>query len=153
MSLRTSLLSRIDRIRGIPGQLGLRQYSVMVRVRTWSGARVGLGTKTDTDTYVYTGAGTQNVKVSQLTTKDIVSSGGLYSDGDYKVGPMTPLNLGTGVDLATVDPATSSSPTEVFFKIVGPGFPAAGQWCERISDDTTPNFHHYIVLRARATVP
>lgn len=156
----TTILPALDFIRGIRGQLGLNPFTVTVRVRTWNGARVGLGTKTDTDTVLKVGcacsAGLQPVTVKQLSAKDIVSSGGLYTDNDYRVGPLTPdYNTGGrtgGITDTTINPIPTDSPTEVYFKMTGPGLPVAGQWFKRIRDEETA-LHKYVVIRATAAVP
>ena len=89
MSFRTRLLPVIEKLRGkIPGALDLRVYRVTVRVRTWTGARPGIGTPTDVD-YVLQNAGF-NVKVTMLSTKDVVASSGRYTAGDFRIGPFSP---------------------------------------------------------------
>ena len=106
MSLVSDLLPTIDAIRGaIPGDLGMTDNTVTVRVVVWSGERVGLGTATTTDTPLLTATG-HNPKVRKVSTREVAASGGLFRDGDYKVGPMTP-DQGA-FTMATLDPATTS---------------------------------------------
>lgn len=154
--LATAILPALDGIRGIPGILGLNPFTVTIRVRTWTGVRVGLGTKTDTDTVLTVGCacanGLQPVRVKQLSAKDVVASGGLYTDKDYKVGPLTPTYVTGGVADSTINPPMNANPTEVLFKMTGPGLPAAGQWFQRIRDEETA-LHKYVFLRAIATIP
>jgi len=89
MSFRTRLLPVFEQLRGkIPGALDLRPYKVTVRVRTWTGARPGLGTATDVDVPLYNAG--FNVKVTAISMKDVVASGGRYSAGDFRIGPFTP---------------------------------------------------------------
>ena len=40
----------MDEVRGIAGELGLRPFTVTLRVRTWTGERPNIGTKVDNDT-------------------------------------------------------------------------------------------------------
>ena len=154
MSFRTNLLAAVERIRGaIPGALDLRQHTVTVRVRTWTGARPGLiGTsKTDVDT-VLTNAG-YNPKVTEVSTRDIVASGGVYQQGDYRIGPLTPSYAGGGIALATVDPATTSTAREVLYKIEGQGLPSGGAWFKRVEASMLRNFTNSIVVRRTAVTP
>lgn len=153
MSFASDIRDSLDAIRGIPGEMGLRPHSVTVRVTTWSGARVGLGTATTTSTALYVGAGAQNPKVRQLSQRDVIASGGKYTDQDLRVGPVTPSYTGGGVAHATLDPSTSSSPTEVRFLVEGPGFPSAGALCERVGDETDSALHYYLILRQTGQTP
>lgn len=147
-SFRENLLPILDRIRALPGALDLRTYQVTVRVRDWTGARAGLGTKTDTDTVLLNGG--KNVRVREVPTKDVVASGGLYTQQDLKVGPFTPDWSGGGIDEAIIDPVPGSSPREVFFKVTGSGM-GNGRWYKRIHDETLPNFSRILYLRAIGT--
>ena len=125
MSLVSDILADIDAIRGdIPGYIGLRPFRAYVVTRTWSGGRVGQGAPTTTTTEI-TNAG-RPVKVKQISDADVIQSGGLYNAGDVTVGPFTPAYVGGGVTIATFQPAYGTSPTEVLFKVTGPGYPAAG---------------------------
>lgn len=146
MTFRTALLGTVERLRGrIPGRLDLRPRKVTVRVRTWTGARPGVGTYTDVDT-VLLNAGV-NVKVAQVSTKDIVASGGRYASGDLKIGPITPEYPGGGTPSGVLDPPTTTTAREIFYLLEGPGFPDEGAWCVRVQDDVLPNFHGYVVVR------
>lgn len=151
MSLRSALLPLFDQLRGLPNTLGLRLYKITVRVRTWSGSRVGLGTKTDTDTVLHTQGGAAPVKVRQLTAKDVVASGGLYTAADYEVGPITPAYSGGGYDPSAFDPPETAN-TEVFYQLTGPGFPE-GAWFRKVGSDVSKNFRYTFVLRKTAEVP
>jgi hypothetical protein len=152
MSLRTSLLSAVDAIRGsVPGALDLRQFAVTVRVRTWTGTRVGLGTKTDVDTTLMVGG--YNPNVERISAKDVVASGGLYTAGDYRIGPLTPAYATGGTAVGAINPPTATAPQEVLYHLVGPGLPSGGQWCKRVSDETDANFRYEVVVRAMAVTP
>ncbi len=153
MSFRDDILPDVDSIRGIPGELGLRRFAVSVLVRTHSGARPGIsgGTWTDVTTPLKVAGGTQNPKVTQVTSKDVVASGGLYQVGDFRIGPLTTEWAGGGTPFATLSPATTSTAREVFFVITGPGLPTGGVTCQRVSDETMKNFHVNVIVRAMAT--
>lgn len=150
----SDLLGDLDDIRGIPGELGLRPWTVSVRKRTWSGSRIGQGTKTDTNTtlvHQYEGS-TQPVRVQQMSRKEILASGGQYKDGDYKVGPMTPAYAAQvfgppgGYTDAVLDPAPTTTPTETFYIVSGAGWPAGGGYAEKIGEEIGA-MHYYVMLR------
>ncbi len=153
-ALSEQLKASLDRVRAIPGILGLRPYTVSVRVRTWTGERAGLGTKSDSDTSLTVFDGYQP-RVRQLTEKDVVASGGLYSDQDFEV-MITPAYVGAcgiGGYLTTVfDPATGSNPMEVFFNIKGPGLPTTGGWYKKFSQDVSSVLTNTFILRKTAEI-
>lgn len=153
MTFRDDLLGPLDAIRGIPGELGLRRYAVSVLVRTHSGSRPGIsgGTWTDVTTPLKVSGGAQNPSVTQVTSKDVVASGGLYQVGDYRIGPLTPEWADGGTAYATLSPATTSTAREVFFVLTGPGMPDAGIKCQRVSDEALKNFRINVIVRAMAT--
>ena len=146
----------MDILRGIPGQLGLRLFTVTIVQRTWSGSRVGLGINTDTETGVKVDLGVYQTKVKMIKASDNIASGGLYTDQDLKVGPITPPFPSSGPDgdaITVFDPVVGASPTELFFHVVGPGYPAAGAWFKKISQDVTGNFRYTFIIRKTAEIP
>jgi hypothetical protein len=146
MPLREDLLPVVDMGRAIAGELGLRVYaSVTVRVRTWSGSVTGEGTKTDVDTLLLVGG--QPPKVRQVSQKDIVRSGGLYEEGDLEIGPLTPQYAGGGTSIASLDPAVATRPTEVFYRIAGPGSASGGDWYKKVSDSMDRPFRMMVTVR------
>lgn len=149
MSFRDDLLPDLDAIRGIPGELGLRRFTVTVRVKTTTGVRPGVvgGTTTTVDTVLKVGNGTQNPKVAEVSVRDVVASGGLYETGDYRIGPLTHEWSNGGTSLDTTNPATTSTGREVFYILEGPGFASGGVICKRVSDESLPNFHINVVVR------
>lgn len=155
MTLRSGLLPALDAIRGIPDALGLRLYTVSIRVRTWSGTRPGVDSSTpsDADKYFYVDAGTHRPHVVQVTQRDIIASGGVYQDQDVKVGPITPPYTGGGVDITAFDPAMTSSPVEVFFLISGPGMAAGGSWYRKVGQDVSRPLSYFFTLRRMAETP
>lgn len=133
-------------VRKIPQRdFDLRQYEVVLRTVTWTGRRVGDGTATSADTVLtMDGAGTR-MKLRQVTSREIVASGGKYEEGDFKIGPFTPAFPGGGRAPDFVLPAQSASPTEVRVRVTGPGM--AGVWCSIIDTQTTKNFSYTFTLR------
>lgn len=154
MTLRDSLLSTVDKIRGIPDTLGVRLYTVTIRVRTWTGARPGIGSGVDADSVFWVDGGTHKPRVVQVTSRDVIASGGMYQDQDLKVGPVTPSYSGGGVSVDAIDPPPGVSPAEVFFKIVGPGMESGGSWFKKINTNTLPSpFGYTFVVRATGEAP
>ena len=129
-----ALLPALDSIRGIAGQLGLRPYTVTIYVDVWSGSRVGLGTKTSSSTTLTNTSGppSQPVRVAQVSRKEIIASGGLYTDRDFKIGPMTPAygafinSFAGGNTGAQLDPPPTNAQVEVLWNVIGPGLPGEG---------------------------
>jgi hypothetical protein len=155
-NLRDSLLPVVDVLRGIPGAFGLRLFTVSVVSRSWSGSRVGLGTNADSSTGVKVDLGVYQTKVRQITQKDVVASGGLYSTQDFEIGPITPPFVGSTADgdaITVFDPAASASPLEIFFNIRGPGFPATGGWFRKVSQNVTGSFRYMFVITRTAEIP
>jgi hypothetical protein len=156
MSLRDDLLGVLDAVRGIPDDLGLRQYTVTVRVRTWSGSRPGVdaSTATDVDTPIWVDAGTHKPKVRQVTQREVIASGGIYSDQDLRVGPITPPGPSSdNSDVTVFDPVPGAEPIEIFFKIDGPGMAAGGSWFKKFSQDVTRPLHYEFVVRRTGEIP
>ena len=154
-TLRDALLPAIDALRGIPATLGLRLYSVQVMYQTWSGSRVGMGTRTNSAFQTLKVAtGTAQVAVHQVSQRDIIASGNLYTDQDLKVGPITPPYTGSTKDddqISIFDPP-SSPPTEVWFFVTGPGY-SSGAWFKKVGDDVSRPFSYFIYLRKTGTTP
>jgi hypothetical protein len=149
------LLPALDTIRGIAGELGLRPYTVTVQLLTYDGPRPGTGTKVAGPVLTLfhtTGPNAQPVRVRQLSRKEIVASGGLYTDRDFKVGPMTPAysalinQFAGGVTDAQLDAEATVYPTEVIWAMSGPGLPAAGATFQKIGEEAT-SLHYFVFLR------
>lgn len=161
-SFRDSLLPALDVIRGIPAALGLRLYTVAIVKRTWTGTGIGLGTSGDTTTGLKVDLGIYQTKVRLMTQRDVVASGGFYSDQDFAVGPITPPFAGSTLDndaIAIFNPPIATYPTEIFFNIQGPGLPGtpvapnSGAWFKKISTNVTKSFRYTFVVRRTAEVP
>ena len=160
MTFADDILPDLDDVRGIGGELGLRPFTVKVVVRTWTGARPGLPgtTYTDAPTILTVAAGSQTVKATAITNKDIVSSGGQYTDQDIKVGPITPAYAATygldgGYQTSQIDPATTATAREVFWNVAGPGMPAGGGWCDKIGQEVDSALHYYAIVRRNGKQP
>lgn len=156
-TLRDSLLPALDAIRGIPVVLGLRPHTVSVFQRVYSGTSTGIGNSVDVTTSLRIDLGTfSQLKVRNVTQRDIIASGGLYTDQDVVVGPITPPFTGSAADndaISVFDPPPNGSPTEVFFKITGPGYPATGAYFKKIGQRVDQPFRFMLYLRKTAEIP
>lgn len=152
-----NLVPGLDRLYGIPGKLGLSQWSFTVRVRVWTGARAGLGSFVDEDVPLKVDRGQQNPRVERLSAKDVVASGGEFTDAQYRIGPIAPgttyRNPITG-QTSTVghlfgdfNPSKTSSSTEVFLLLSGPGLPSGYNVCKKIREDTITSLGWYITVQ------
>lgn len=88
MTLRDSLRTVASRCRAIPGQLGLRPYTVDLVVSSWTGAHAGEGTQTQTVTPLVEYSG-QPPKVKDADERRVAM--GLADVGEKTIGPMTPV--------------------------------------------------------------
>ena len=161
---RDVILGPLDIVRGVGGLLGLRVYTVSVLVRTWDGPRPGVGFSSDVTTQLTNalpGGGRTPVHVKQVSRRDVIASGGVYADRDVRVGPLTPpypagIGFPTGgFDDATADPAipVSQKPVEIFWNVVGPGWPVGtGGWAEKVGEEFTA-LHLNVILRATGRSP
>lgn len=153
LTLRDSLLPAVDTIRGIPAQFGLRLHTVQIVLRTWTGTRVGLGTNADTSTGIKQDLGIYPIKVRNVSEREVVASGGVYTDQDVVVGPITPPFAGSTLDndaISIFDPTPGTSPAEVFFKITGPGYPTTGAWFKKLSQNVSKPMRYTFVCRKTA---
>lgn len=162
--LRDSLLPVFDTVaRGIPNILGLRQYDVSLRIVRWSGARPGLGTKTVINhpiTVNQNQTGNNRPKVVLVSTRELIASGGKYTDGDYRIGPLTPqytdINGDTyGTLPSDIEQAVRDNPQEIFFNMKGPGMSdqVNGDWFKMVEANFSRNFGYTIVIRKTGQTP
>ena len=161
---RDQFLPLIDLIgQGLPNMFGLRQYDVSLSVVAWTGSRPGLGTNT-VATYPITvnqnKAGNNRPKVAQLSTREVLASAGLYVEGDYRIGPLTPHYVTVdgyafGTLPGDIEKALQTNPQEIFFNLNGPGMsdPTGGDWFKLVKANFANNFHYDIVIRKTAQKP
>lgn len=151
MSFRTDILEAIEDIRSVPGDLDIRQHRVFVVVRAWDGPRVGVGLSTTTETELLVSG--YPPKVREMSLKDVVASGGLYVAGDIEVGPITPNHAKGGTAPSVYNPDVGSTPSEVYFRVEGPGLPTGGAHFSRVGDSTMKSFSHKLTLRQSGRQP
>lgn len=149
-----NIRASLDKIRGIPAILGLRPYSLSVRIRSWSGERIGLGTATIVDQDLSVADGYQP-RIRQLSQKDILASNGLYSDQDLEI-LLTPLFVSIcgigGYSTDSFDPPIYPNPIEILFNIKGNGHPPEGSWYKKISQSTDLALTFTIIIRKTGEV-
>jgi len=150
-----AVLPALEMCRTIEGRLGMRVYTVKLRRRFTSGERPGVGGYTDLPDVLIQNVGSDGftcpVHVKQLSRQDVLSSGGRYQAGDWRVGPMTPqfaeqlFNYAAGYTDATLDPAPTGSTVEVFWVINGPSLPRDSIMV-KVGEEATA-FHYNLIMR------
>ncbi|HEY2516955.1 MAG TPA: hypothetical protein VGI39_39055 [Polyangiaceae bacterium] len=156
-SLAQGLLPLLDSVRGISGALGFRPISVTIRVISWPGAPSRGAPTSLVDTPLLVGWATQNPRVLQLTDRDVIASGGLYTTQDFKVGPLTPAFAASpGIPSGGYLPSQLDPPVggvgatkEILFKLTGGGFQFP-VWFERKGDQVASATRYFLVLRRSA---
>lgn len=119
MTLRDALLPAIAAIRSIPGQLGIRPYTVAIIRGTWSGTNTGRGTSIDEQWPITEGNG-QPPKVRELGTEELAL--GNLGKGAIRIGPITPGFPGGGNPLELLKPCVTAGQT-VHVVLTGPEYP------------------------------
>ena len=140
-----------DNMRAIacPSTFDVIADQLTIRTRTWSGPSGlrGEPPKVDVDLVLL-----QNYRIGPVSTREILSSGGRYEDGDITVGPITPAwNTGTasgGYSVAQLNP-DGSEQIEIIYVITGTH---AGEY-QLVQAKTWKRFSYFLVLRRRITTP
>lgn len=161
-NLRDELLPMVNELRQLPTEFGIRLYTVTMRVSTWNKVNTvfdvpGEGTETITDyPLVLDGyGGTTLPKVTKISTKDIIASGGLYTDGDYKIDFITPQHIvedcmggfaAGGVPIIGFELDEKSVATQITYVLTGPEFPM-GALFKKIETWTSNPFRYTFVVR------
>lgn len=165
-TLREELLSMVNEMRQLPTLFGIRLYTVTVRVTSFTGGIFnvpGEGTKTVVETPIYLDGYTTLPKVTVLSTRDIIASGGLYTDGDYKIDFITPfytdvtacpygtIDVG-GIAINLFDPTPIDDTVEIVYILTGPEFPT-GALFKKIQTYAYKPFTYSIVVRKIGVQP
>jgi len=145
VSFRTALLPVVDEIRSIAGPMGfdIRTSHLTIRTRVWSGGRAGLGSPHDEDIVL-----APHYKVSQLSAREVASSGGRFELEDVRVGPITPKEGDTGYSLSELAPDGSDG-VEILYILTGPH---DGEYGLVQAIKSRP-FRYELVLRRRRRTP
>ncbi len=126
--------------RAIPGQLGIRPYSVAVLTGTWSGSNTGRGAETSASVAI-TEAGGQPPKVRDLNSEELALSG--LGKGSVRIGPITPDFPGGGTALALLKPAVAAGQT-VHVLLTGPESPTGARYL--LKDIQTDRALHWTLV-------
>lgn len=132
------LRARVTKVRALADAFGVRQYTVAVRVNTWSGDERGDGNQVSTlttDTVAVTEAGGKPPKVRWLSTEQRAVYGaagvGGFASELVEVGPITPGNTLR----SALQPSTSGNDT-VEWILTGPKYPDGARFSlKEIRDD------------------
>jgi hypothetical protein len=150
MSLRSSALKTANILRSLASKPAIDIYttSVTVRRRTWTGGRIGAeGGKSDDDLVL-----TPRPRVRELNQREITGSGGRYTAGDVKVGPLTPAhdaNPGVGYTEAQLAPIAPTSGVEILYVLEGG---ITGHY-SRLDLQTDRAFSYWLILRRKRATP
>jgi len=155
MSLRDSLLRILDSTRGISPALDFRRYDVTLRVSQFTGDRPGVGTTSFIDYPILVHKNINRPKVKLLTQDEIIASNGLYQQGDYQIGPVTPQYTDFDGSIYgnipdDFDVLVDTNPQDIQFKMEGPGM-TNGHWFNLIKVNFSRNLHYNFVIRRNAT--
>ena len=142
----SALKGPIDLVRGIPGLLNLRPYQASVIKRSWSGERPGVGTSTITTNPLLVAG--QRPRVERLSQREILASNGKYQDQDLRI-TITPSYSTGGYNVSdfSINDA-DTTPTEIFFLIIGNGTPSAGTLYKKVEQSVSSNLTYKIIIRA-----
>ncbi len=86
MTFVSDFLPTLSELRAIPGQMGLRQHSVYLSERSWSGNQIGDGAMYEDEVQLL--EGDRNPKVRQLNDERLAL--GNLAAGSLEIGPITP---------------------------------------------------------------
>jgi len=142
VTLADDLKPLLSTIRSIPGQLGLRPYTVAIVLKEYGGDTPGDGIEQETVTEI-TEANGQPPKVRFLTDEEL-AVGGLGS-GSVKVGPITPSNLSGGVSWAALTQTEAANNTVRAYRLTGPQFPDGADFM-LVGSDSGRALHYTLTL-------
>lgn len=149
LTLVSGLYKSLRTIRGIPGTLGLRLYSLSVTIRANDGRQGLRGSATDTTIVIQEG-NSKNPKSSFAKEDDIAA--GLAVSGQITFGPISPeATDGTGYTLAELLATSAAATNLVFYTVTGPLYPN-GQLHQRTSVRTDSALHWTVTLKPTAPV-
>jgi hypothetical protein len=124
----------------------IRMIQVTIRTRTWGGGRRGVEPSTDADFVL-----PRRYRVRQISSKEIASSGGLYNEGDMRIGPITPPYTsggGGGFTAEQLRPAGATN-KEIFVILTGD---MTGEYTIKDFNSDRP-FSWFLIIGRRETTP
>jgi hypothetical protein len=145
LALADDLLSLVDSIRAIPGQLGLRPNRVYIVDANWDGAFAGEGTEVETETEITVGD-EQPPKVRILSDEQLAM--GELASGSIEIGPITPSYTGGGHSATTLLAQSVARGDTRLLRVVG----RAGTAHYRVTRVTTDRAMHYMMRAEPVTL-
>jgi hypothetical protein len=137
-----SLRGLANDIRAIPGQFGIRPYTISVTTRTRSGT-YGLQGGAANSTTAITEADGQPPKVRWLNDEEIAL--GSLPRGAVRVGPITPSHTGGGgADFATITGQDNDETEILYYTLTGPDFPNGAKY--KLSQAHSDRALHYTLV-------
>lgn len=141
MTLRDQLLPLIYGVRAIPGQLGLRPFTVSIRTGQWNGTNTGRGAE-GVDLVPITEASGQPPKVRQLNTEELAL--GNLGKGSIQIGPITPAFAGGGTLVSAFGDLLDQGMT-LHLVVTGPGTSENGDLYQLKSLNADRALHYTLV--------
>ncbi len=157
----------IDVTQATEAMMGLHKFAVeIITITNAGGTRPGVGgTRVRTDYRVSIGPvdffasddGYLNPSFQQVSGRDIVLSGNLLTNKDFKLGPIvypydTSFYTG-GIDIKLTNPDMQSNNLQLYFKVTGEGVPSSGWYFKRIWGQEDSNLSYYVYIRNTAEIP
>jgi hypothetical protein len=150
MTFVNRLRAKLDAARVKPALLGLRPFTITVWTRSWSGGRSGLGSVTDGYQALTVGDG-YAPHVRQLSQRDVIASGGLYSEQDLEVtltAAYDACSTSGGFEVSDFDPPRDGYFKQVLFIVTGPGMPTAGRLYQKKGQRVDSSYSYSLILTA-----
>ena len=150
MTVRTTLLAPVNRLRGMRGTrqdgtgFDIQTVKLDIVERYWAGDRKGDGPLLET----VIADVPQRYKIRHVSAREVASSGGRFEMEDLNVGPVTPAYSGGGFSPSQLKPAISKG-HEIVFKLSGT---VTGDY-ELIAVHTEKAFSYFMILRRKRTTP
>jgi hypothetical protein len=143
MALVDDLKPVYDELLGLYEDFGHAPYQVWVRTHTYAGPRPGKGEEAYEDTPI-TVANGKRPQVRQVSDRDVVA--GTSSVQRFEIGPLVPTHADGGVAPATLEPPVTVAGRVVHYLLKGPGLPASGMLCKKVSDRLDSPFEYFVTV-------
>lgn len=126
-------------IRSIPGDMGIRPYTVAILTSTYAGDYTGRGDSIGEVVQITEGNG-QPPKVRELNTEELAL--GNLGKGSLRIGPITPGFNGGGTPIDVLKPCLAAGQT-LHVIVTGPEYPNGAKFA--IKDISTDHAMHYML--------
>lgn len=160
----------IDVTQATEAVMGLHKFAVeVITITNTGGIRPGVGgTRVRTDYRLSIGPidffappansdGYLNPSFQQVSGRDVILSGNLLTNKDFKLGPLVyPYDTGFyegGIDILLTNPPMQNNNLQLYFKVTGVGVPESGWYFKRVWGQEDSNLSYTIYLRNTAELP